>query len=377
MGSRGGRRSGMNGLYRLPSKSSFVIGAFALVFIFGVVHASSLLSSVVEYDSNVSLAASSTINTPAQPQTPVLDKAAYDTKMWELAHNGIPFASSTEIMASSTVKKPLWPTKTAYPNGGALLPFNRVVAYYGNFYSTRMGILGEFDEATVLQKLRDTVKIWENADPETPVVPAIEYIAITAQESPVDGTYRARMPHEQIDKAVAMAEKIDGIVILDLQVGLSTLEKELPLLEKYWKMPQVNLALDPEFSMKTGARPGTVIGSFDARDINYAANYLAKIVQENNLPPKILIVHRFTQAMVTSSKQIKPLPQVQVVMVMDGWGSPIRKIGTYQAFIYPEPVQFTGFKVFYKNDLRPPSTRLITSAELLDLKPNPIFIQYQ
>ncbi|HEY4487418.1 MAG TPA: hypothetical protein VI483_01475 [Candidatus Paceibacterota bacterium] len=377
MGSRGARRNGVNDLYRLPSKSLFVIGMFALLFIVGVVHASSLLSTVVEYDSNALLAASSTLNGAMQPQLPVLDKQAYDKKIWELANNGILFASSTEIMASTTVKKPLWPTRAAHPNGGALLPFNRVVAYYGNFYSTRMGILGEFDEATVLQRLRETVRVWEKADPVTPVVPAIEYIAITAQLSPVDGTYRARMPHEQIDKAIAMAEKVDGIVILDLQIGLSTLEKELPLLEKYWNMPNVHPALDPEFSMKTGKRPGTVIGSFDAKDINYAASYLANLVRENNLPPKFLIIHRFTQPMVTNAKQIKPLPEVQVVMVMDGWGSPVRKIGTYQAFIYPEPVQFTGFKIFYKNDLRPPSTRLITPAELLKLSPKPIFVQYQ
>ena len=185
------------------------------------------------------------------------------------------------------------------------------------------------------------------------------------------------MPHDQIDKATAMAEKIDGIVILDLQVGLSTLPQELPLLEKYWKMPQVHMALDPEFSMKTGDRPGTVIGSFNAADINYAAGYLAKLVQENNLPPKILIIHRFTQAMVKNYEAIKPLPEVQMVVVMDGWGSPIRKIGTYQAFIQPEPVQFTGFKIFYKNDMKPPSTRLLTPSELLELTPRPIFVQYQ
>jgi hypothetical protein len=129
--------------------------------------------------------------------------------------------------------------------------------------------------------------------------------------------------------------------------------------------------------MKTGARPGTVIGSFDAADINYAANYLADIVREHNLPPKILLIHRFTRPMVTNAHLIKPLPEVQMVMVMDGWGPPQNKIGTYNAFINTEPVQFTGFKLFYKNDMRPPSTRLLTPQELLDLTPQPMFIQYQ
>jgi len=372
---RSAKNDERGGPYQLPSFSSFVIAGLGVAALVGVVHASSYIAPTVEFDRNAPASSSAAFS--IHPPLPVLDTGAYDKIMWELANNGIPYASSTEIMASTTAKKPIWPHKAAYPLPGALLPFNRIVAYYGNFYSTRMGILGEFDEGTVLAKLRSQIAEWEVADPKTPVVPAIEYIAITAQESPVDGTYRARMPHDQIDKATAMAEKIDGIVILDLQVGLSTLPQELPLLEKYWKMPQVHMALDPEFSMKTGDRPGTVIGSFNAADINYAAGYLAKLVQENNLPPKILIIHRFTQAMVKNYEAIKPLPEVQMVMVMDGWGSPIRKIGTYQAFIQPEPVQFTGFKIFYKNDMKPPSTRLLTPSELLELTPRPIFVQYQ
>ena len=68
---------------------------------------------------------------------------------------------------------------------------------------------------------------------------------------------------------------------------------------------------------------------------------------------------------------------LQVVMDMDGWGFGAKKINTYDAVIYPEPVQFTGFKLFYKNDLKPPSTRMLTPAEILDLTPQPSFIQYQ
>src|SRR5947208_1834974 len=37
-----------------------------------------------------------------------------------------------------------WPAKTAYPNPGAILPFKRIVAYYGNLYSKNMGVLGEY-----------------------------------------------------------------------------------------------------------------------------------------------------------------------------------------------------------------------------------------
>ena len=168
-----------------------------------------------------------------------------------------------------------------------------------------------------------------------------------------------------------------GIVILDIQVGLSNAQTEVPLLAQYLKLPNVELALDPEFAMHNGEKPGSVIGTMDATDINWTANYLAKIVQDNNLPPKILVVHRFTEDMVTRYQDITPLPDVEIVMDMDGWGSQAKKLNTYQQVIYDEPVQFAGFKLFYKNDLKAPSTGMLTPAQVLKLTPQPLFIQYQ
>jgi hypothetical protein len=305
------------------------------------------------------------------PEPPVLtlDTALYDRKMIQLAN----YASTT---STTTVR--LWPAKTVYPKVGAILPFSRIVAYYGNLYSKGMGVLGEYPEDVMLDKLALEVKKWEKADPTTPVIPALHYIAITAQDNPGnDGKYRIRMLDAQIDEVVRMAKKIDAIVFLDIQVGKSTVEAEMPMYENYLKMPNVHFGIDPEFSMKTGKRPGTVIGTFDAADVNYVAEYLAKIVRENDLPPKVLVVHRFTEDMVTNYKQIKPLPEVEIVMAMDGWGPPAKKFGTYNQVIYPEPVQFAGFKLFYKNDLRAPSTHMLTPEEILKLKPQPVYIQYQ
>src|SRR5205823_5532327 len=153
-------------------------------------------------------------------------------------------------------------------------------AYYGNFYSTQMGVLGAYDRGTVISKLKAAAASWAAADPSTPVIPAIDYIAVTAQGSAQpDGTYRLRMPSDQIDKALDMANEINGELILDVQVGKSTLQRELPPLEKYLKLPNVHLAIDPEFSMKGTAPPGTIIGTFTSADINYAAGYLAKLAQ--------------------------------------------------------------------------------------------------
>lgn len=304
------------------------------------------------------------------PEAPkVLDTKEYDLLLEKNAN----YASTT-----ATTTERLWPAEAPYPNYGALLPKKRIIAYYGNFYSTKMGVLGEYPRAEMLAKLKSEMRQWEEADPTTKTIPAINYIAVTAQGSPGKfGEYNLRMPDSQIEYALELAHEVNGIVILDLQVGTSDLQKELPLLKKYLAMPEVHLGLDPEFSMKGGEEPGTVIGTFDAKDINFAAHYLADLVKEHNLPPKVLIVHRFTQRMVTNSTLITPLPEVQIVMDMDGWGDPARKLNTYRQFIASAPVQFTGFKLFYKNDLKPPSTRMLTKTELLNLTPQPVFIQYQ
>ena len=270
-----------------------------------------------------------------------------------------------------------WSLNLPEPLPGSILPYKRIVAYYGNLYSKNMGILGELPKKDVLEKLQQEVKSWQEADTLMEVQPALHYIAVTAQGSPgTANKYRLRMPFNQIDTVLKMAEQINAIVFLDVQVALSTLQDEIPQLEKYLKLPNVHLGIDPEFSMKGGQKPGSVIGSFDADDINYATDYLEKLVKDNNLPPKILVVHRFTQAMVKNYKQIKVKPEVQIVMHMDGWGFPAKKINTYKQFIYREPVEYTGFKLFYKNDTKN-NGRLLTPQELLKLKPQPVYIQYQ
>lgn len=307
----------------------------------------------------------------------VLDTVVYDQKMEQLANNPI-VVTSTSSATSTPPKKNLWPVKTIYPNYGALLPFNRIVAYYGNYYSKQMGVLGEYPEDVMLDMLRAEVKKWELADPTTPVLPAIHYIASTAQASPGKyNKYTLQMPFSEIDKSIAIAKKVEGIVFLDLQIGTSDLMTEVQEIATYLALPQVHLGIDPEFAMKQGDRPGTKIGTIDASEINKVSELLAKIVRDNNLPPKILIIHRFTEDMVTNYQNIQPLPEVQIVIEMDGWGSQELKRATYAHVIYDEPVQFSGFKIFYKNDVRTPGSKMLTPEEILKLQPIPSYIQYQ
>lgn len=298
-----------------------------------------------------------------EPVRKTVDTAAYDKIIRDLS-NG------------DTTGK--WPAKAPYPLAGAILPFNRIVAYYGNLFSKKMGILGELPKNQMLAKLKGEVAKWQAADPSIPVIPALHYVAVTAQGTPQkDNMYRYRMPFKQIDTIVSWAKEINAQVFVDIQVAHSNVRTEVPLLEPYLKMPNVHLGIDPEFSLKNGEIPGSKIGTFNPDDINSAIDYLAELVRKNNLPPKILIIHRFTQGMVTGFEQIKKVPEVQIVMDMDGWGPKFLKRSTYLRYIKKEPVQFTGFKLFYHNDTKTGADQLYTPQELLKFTPKPIYIQYQ
>lgn len=263
---------------------------------------------------------------------------------------------------------------------GAILPGHRIVAFYGNIRSKGMGILGREPKDQMMRKFDKVLAEWQAADPSLPVMPAIHSVTITAQGAAgADGKYRLMNSKSTIEETRAWAKEKNALMFMDVQVGLSDLPHELPKLEEYLKDPTVHLGIDPEFAMATkNARPGKKIGTYDAKDVNYAINFLARIVSENHLPPKMLMVHRFTQGMLTNYQNIKLDPRVQVVMDMDGWGNPTLKKDSYKAYVEKQPVQYTGFKLFYEYDIKPKGSHLMTPKEVLtELNPKPLYIQYQ
>lgn len=272
---------------------------------------------------------------------------------------------------------PGWPVAGPEPLPGAILPHRRVIAFYGNPLSKRMGILGQYPSDQMLAKLDTVVGLWQAADPATPVQPALHLVAMVAQaDAGRDGKYRLKMADTLIDRVAQWAATRNALVFLDLQVGTSSIQTELPRFRKFIEMPNVHIGIDPEFSMKGGHKPGTRVGTYDAADINWVVAYLAGIAEEKRLPPKILVVHRFTRPMVTNAPKIVLDPHVQIVMHMDGWGAPFLKFDSYRDYVQSEPVQFAGFKIFYDNDTKR-GHAVLTPAEVLALKPAPVYIQYQ
>ena len=275
------------------------------------------------------------------------------------------------------MKDTRWPVKAGPVLPGSILPSRRIIAYYGNPLSKKMGVLGELPPDEMLKKFDKELDAWRKADPSMPVQPAMHLIAVVAQGSPGrDGKYRLRMTDSVINMVAGWAAKKNALLFLDVQVGLSTVQEELPRLAEFLKRPGVHLGIDPEFSMKSGNKPGTRIGTMNAGDVNYAVKLLSDLVAQNHLPPKILVVHRFTRGMLTGASAIGRDPRVQIVINMDGWGPPWLKFDSYRAYVEADPVEFTGFKLFYHNDTKK-GDPILTPSEVLRLTPRPLYIQYQ
>lgn len=254
-----------------------------------------------------------------------------------------------------------------------LLPDSLIVTYYGNPFSKKMGILGEIAPQEMMDRLQKEADLWQKADSSSTVRPGLELVAVVAADYPQeDNTHRYRMPKAMIEKVMGWARSRGWLIILDVQVGRSSVKKELDWILPYLEQPDVHLALDPEFQMAKGLKPGRRIGSSDAEDVNLAVIYLSKLVREKKLPPKLLLVHRFTDDMLKRYWLIRQDPNVQIVVVMDGFGNPFSKAKIYRREVAREPVQFGGIKLFYKND-----QPMMSRRQVLELQPRPRVVIYQ
>jgi hypothetical protein len=254
-----------------------------------------------------------------------------------------------------------------------LLPGHRIVAFYGNPTSTRMGILGALRPQEMLLRVKQQAEEYARADPLTPVLPALDLVAVVAGRDPgPDGMYRQRMSFPLVQEVHSWTEPDSLLLFLDIQAGRSPVVSEVLHYIEFLKEPRVHLALDPEWAMGPDLIPAEETGSLDAEDVNRVIDILSDLVREEHLPPKILVVHRFTEGMLRGYDRIRPNPAVQVVINMDGFGPPQLKTHSYREFVASQLVQFTGFKLFYELD-RP----LMDPQSVLALTPPPLLIVYQ
>lgn len=258
-------------------------------------------------------------------------------------------------------------------SSGSILASRRVITYYGNPWSAQMGILGELDPQTLVARLRRAAQYYEEAGSKRPVQPAIEFIAVVAQAGPgADGMYRFRMPHAEIEKYSRLAAENGMLLILDVQVGRSTVQAEIEPLLPFLRQPHVHLALDPEFDMWGSDVPGVQLGHMTADEIHYAQNVLANIVATQGGPNKILLVHQFDWSMLPDKHLIRTDPRVDLAIIMDGFGGRAIKLRHYELYVKNDHLRFGGIKLFFKQD-----TNLMGPADVLELDPPADVIIYQ
>jgi hypothetical protein len=265
------------------------------------------------------------------------------------------------------------------PRGGRLvLPAHRVVAYYGAPQDPELGVLGETPPEQAARKLAQ--RVGQFAGRDRPALPALELISTLAQSAPGrDGLHRLRQSAATIRRHLRAARAIKGLLVLDVQPGQADFVAEVQALEPYLSQPDVGLALDPEWSVPAGTQPGSVIGSMDAEVVNEVSAYLARLVRLRDLPQKLLIVHQFTDEMITNRDLLESRPEVALVLNMDGFGTAELKEGVYDRLSVPTPRgpdvlggPYNGFKLFFRED-----TGLMSPRDVLGLRPPPDVVVYE
>ncbi|WLR48588.1 hypothetical protein LC065_05200 [Halobacillus litoralis] len=250
---------------------------------------------------------------------------------------------------------------------------HRLVAYYGTPQSENMGILGTMKPEELMNQIKEQAQAYSNADPARPAIPTIELITTMAQRDPgPEGTYVSKLPDEKIEEYVKLAEKHDALVLLDIQLGTDTVMNQVKSIEKWLKHPNVHLAIDTEFQVDEGEVPGEDLGQVDGTEIQKAVEYLSKLTEKNNLPDKFVLVHQFTEHVLTNKDAIQPTDNVEVALNFDGWGSSIDKMALYKKYVRDKPSQYGGFKVFYDKD-----EPVMTPEEVVKLDPSPAIVNYQ
>lgn len=262
------------------------------------------------------------------------------------------------------------------PRPKPFLNRHRVVAYYGNPLAAQMGILGEYEPDEVIRRLREQAEVYQRLSPDRTIAPAIHLIYAVAQEKPgAEGVYLLRMDDELMEEWVRITRENGLQLILDIQFGRSTIDREFPHVAPFLKEPHVHLALDPEFAWGPDEYPLIDIGHIDAAVVNRAQELLEQFIIEHRLPNKMLVVHQFRPDMLKNKVSIRPSAWVETVIDADGFGSPSLKLDQWNRVIRDDNVQLPGIKLFYQQDAK--NGGLMSEADVMALTPTPVVIIYQ
>jgi len=266
-------------------------------------------------------------------------------------------------------------TGVQLPGGGEVLfPMRRLVALYGHPGTPALGVLGQQDLPASIARAKKTAARYRRLS-KTPVIPAFEIIATVAEGSPgPDGSYSYQTPLAALLPWVRRASRAGMYVVLDLQAGRASLLTQAKEYEPILALPNVGLALDPEWKLQTGQRPLRQIGSVTAREVNSVGDWLAGLTARQHLPQKLFVLHQFQLSMIGNENRIDTRhDDLAIVIHMDGQGTPTDKQQTWQAVTGAAPRHvFFGWKNFYVKD-----HPMLSPRQTMTRIPKPMMISYQ
>ena len=285
-----------------------------------------------------------------------------------------PAAAATTPVTRPTTS----PGAQTTPTTGPLLPSvfeqAQIVSFYGYPGIGVMGELGLHTPAGAAAAVARVAAEYDALNGPREVMPALHLIVAVAQRHPgTSGLYLQRMGDERLSEYVEAAREAGILLFLDVQIGWSDALTETRLLEDALREPFVHLALDPEFATRSkGTAPGVAIGALGSADVNAVQHYLAGLVREHNLPPKVLILHQFLKSMLTGVEYYDDVAEVDVTIDMDGFGNPYVKLTKYDLYATADYAERAAIKLFYRWDVP-----LMTPARLLSLDNPPDLVIYQ
>jgi len=267
-------------------------------------------------------------------------------------------------------------TGVELPGGGQLiLPGKRYIALYGHPGSKALGVLGEQGPQASVSRAAELAGQYAAVRSDATFVPTFEIITTVADSAAgADGDYSSESTLEHLKPYIDAAAANGVYVVLDLQPGYTDFLTQAKLYEELLALPNVGLALDPEWRLAPGQRHMRQIGRVSAAEVNATADWLAALVRERALPQKLLLLHQFKTFMLEDRASIvADRPELAVITQMDGHGAPSTKLETWRAILQDPPAGMTfGWKNFYDED-----SPTLSPAATMAVEPTPVFVSYQ
>jgi hypothetical protein len=260
------------------------------------------------------------------------------------------------------------------PAPKSVLDGNQVVVFYGTPLSSGMGILGMFSPDEASARVRQEAGYYDQLNGDgRGAVPAMDLIYSMVQAEPTgNGLFLRYLNDHQVHDYLDVAERDDVQLILDLQIGRGDVLDEVRKIEPYLKNPRVHVAIDPEYAVGSAGVPISTPGRISGAQINDVQAYLADLSRENNIPPKMLIVHQYLEDTIENGGDVRFEPGVDLIINMDGIGQARDKVEKYEHFAARSYAEHKGFNVFLNHDDPPMSER-----DVLELQPFPDMVFYQ